>query len=182
MLSKFWTGPQVSAVAANYNYAYACSDVVPQNYFWLVFAATISVIGGNGAESATNPTSLWLTNPSAQSKLPPNAPAIYQQQQIFQSLKFGVPTPGAICNGGPLDPSMAIRVDDLTTLDTTNFGNSTAFTQSLVRGRRPLIVPANCALIGSNWLIFGAGGGLNSQITLSLLYAQMKLTETIDAW
>ena len=182
LISKYYTGPLTVGVGSNYNYAYASSDIVPDNYYWLVLEASLNIIGGGGSESASNQASLWMTNPAAQSIIPPNAPATYQQQAIFQSMKFGLPAPSAICNGGPLDPSKCIRVDDTTTLDASNFGNSTSFTARMLRDRRPLIVPPKCALIGSNWLVFGTGGGIDTQIILNILYAQMKLTETFDAW
>lgn len=183
---KSWTGPATGNLGSNYNFGFAVSDLVPDNTFWAVLAAQI-LVDGSAGDSANNAASLWLTIPGAslpQNAIGPNGGAVaYKQWPIFLSHRLGVSNPAFICNGGPLDPGQCIRVDDLVETDTTvPTGFTTPIVFNPLRGRRPLIVPPQSALIASNWNSVGVGGGLGTIVSFSLLYAVCKLTETIEGW
>jgi hypothetical protein len=184
---KLWTGPATTGIGSGYNFGFAVSDVVPANLYWAILAANIFVDGAPGTDPANMCASLHLCLPGAslpQNAIGPNGGAVaYKQWPIFLSHNLGRSNPVLICNGGPVDPSQAIRIDDLVSQDTAvPAGFTTPIVFNMIRGRRPLILPSQCALLASNWNSVGIGGGIQAIVSLNLLYAQCKVTETIEGW
>ena|SRR5579872_292680 len=182
---RTYQGLPAGNVGSTNNFAYVVSDTVPANKFWLVLFAQAICDGSGGSDPLANNLGLYLLNPSA--KVPPNVIGKnggqnnYAQQPIFLCHKGGAPFLSAYCNAGPLDPTMAIKIDDTISMDTVPpTGIATPYTESFLRGRKYLIVPEGHTLLVTNWFNANTGGQLAAQLSLSIQFAELAQGEDVD--
>lgn len=178
MQLRSYLGPAATAIAGTYNFTYAASDVVPTGKFWLMLGASV-VLDTNGVAEAPNQVpEFYLLKAGA--IVPPNANQPYKQQAIFGSHVLGASSPSAICNGIPVDPAYAVRIDDAISNDVTQpGGQGSPQVVNLLRGRVPVIFgPGQAAMVtnhGNN-----TGGGIHAQMTLSILIIELDQNDTFD--
>lgn len=180
---RVYTGPISTLVGSTNNFAFAISDQVPLNMYWVVLACGVMVNApGISGGVASSGASLYVLLPGLAQPIPNNS--VFQQYPLFLSYINGVSNFVTTCNGGPLDPAHAMRVDDQMTLDfTSSSGTTTTFEQNMLRYRKALILMEQQYLLTSSWIngiVIGSTHGL--QLTLKVLIAELIIGAQDFEW
>lgn len=171
-----FTGPVTTGIGADSNYGFVVGPRVPLNMYQVVLWASLVDI-----QNAANqcPALYVIMNGDPQ---PSPSNAHYIQYPIFLSFFSGLTNTTNVGNGGPIDPAHSYRVDDMITNDyNSQSGTSGNFEQSLLRGRKPLILMEQQYLLGTTFInATTSGAAIGSQLILKYLFAQLDQTQDIE--